>query len=277
MPRIATTWVAIVLSALGPACNIAAAAEAKRASSTPNATRGKQAQARKKTDDHRSALPVEPVSPALFLLRDPLVQKELKLTDRQIAAGGSLAAEFNDTIWRFRDASLDSEVALKEARLVNSQIEPRLADLLDAKQLARLDGIVLQVQGTDGLSYSSTAAKLSLTDEQQAKIAKLTAAYREALSKLRAQSATGKDLAELNRRAAALQTGLQDDLQGVLTKPQRERWIDLRGTPIDISRLQPVTASAPELRGITTWLNSEPLTFEQLRGKVVVLHFWTFG
>ena len=34
---------------------------------------------------------------------------------------------------------------------------------------------------------------------------------------------------------------------------------------------------APELTGVTRWLNSEPLSFKELRGKVVVVHFWTNG
>lgn len=34
---------------------------------------------------------------------------------------------------------------------------------------------------------------------------------------------------------------------------------------------------APELTRIHAWLNSEPLTLEQLRGKVVVLDFWTYS
>lgn len=34
---------------------------------------------------------------------------------------------------------------------------------------------------------------------------------------------------------------------------------------------------APEPVGITRWINSDPLTLESQRGKVVVLHFWTFG
>lgn len=33
---------------------------------------------------------------------------------------------------------------------------------------------------------------------------------------------------------------------------------------------------APEFTGIEKWLNSEPLTMEQLRGKVVLVDFWTF-
>ncbi len=34
---------------------------------------------------------------------------------------------------------------------------------------------------------------------------------------------------------------------------------------------------APEFQDIETWVNSKPLTLKELRGKVVVLHFWTFG
>ena len=34
---------------------------------------------------------------------------------------------------------------------------------------------------------------------------------------------------------------------------------------------------APELAGITGWINSDPLTMASLRGKVVLVHFWTFA
>jgi peroxiredoxin len=37
------------------------------------------------------------------------------------------------------------------------------------------------------------------------------------------------------------------------------------------------TAPAPEFRGVTQWINSEPLTMAKLRGKVVLVHFWTNG
>jgi cytochrome c biogenesis protein CcdA/thiol-disulfide isomerase/thioredoxin len=35
--------------------------------------------------------------------------------------------------------------------------------------------------------------------------------------------------------------------------------------------------SAPELTGIDAWINSDPLTMTSLRGKVVLVEFWTFG
>jgi cytochrome c biogenesis protein CcdA/thiol-disulfide isomerase/thioredoxin len=34
---------------------------------------------------------------------------------------------------------------------------------------------------------------------------------------------------------------------------------------------------APEITGITAWINSEPLSISALRGRVVLVHFWTFG
>jgi len=42
---------------------------------------------------------------------------------------------------------------------------------------------------------------------------------------------------------------------------------------------QPVAMKipAPELKDIDEWINSKPMSLKDLKGKVVVLHFWTFG
>src|SRR5439155_26660612 len=38
----------------------------------------------------------------------------------------------------------------------------------------------------------------------------------------------------------------------------------------------PVEGTLPSLSGATTWINSQPLTREALRGKVVVVDFWSY-
>ncbi len=38
----------------------------------------------------------------------------------------------------------------------------------------------------------------------------------------------------------------------------------------------PIIKKAPELAGLGTWLNGEPMTLASLRGKVVFIHFWTY-
>jgi thiol-disulfide isomerase/thioredoxin len=44
----------------------------------------------------------------------------------------------------------------------------------------------------------------------------------------------------------------------------------IAGTPAN-------TKAAPEFTGIETWINSDPLTLSQLRGKVVLVDFWTYS
>ena len=39
----------------------------------------------------------------------------------------------------------------------------------------------------------------------------------------------------------------------------------------------PNAAAAPEIRGIAQWINSDPLTLRRLRGKVVLIDFWTYS
>jgi thiol-disulfide isomerase/thioredoxin len=64
--------------------------------------------------------------------------------------------------------------------------------------------------------------------------------------------------------AIETQTAIQEEL----------RHMDI--TPAARAAL-PDLGAAPELRGIADWINSEPLSLEQLRGSVVLVHFWTFG
>ncbi len=52
--------------------------------------------------------------------------------------------------------------------------------------------------------------------------------------------------------------------------------------PTAIPTPQPLIAledrgPAPELTGLTHWLNSDPTTIKNLQGKVVIVNFWTFG
>jgi len=42
------------------------------------------------------------------------------------------------------------------------------------------------------------------------------------------------------------------------------------------SKKLPIKGKAPEITGIASWINSEPLTLEGLRGKVVLVDFWTY-
>ena len=47
--------------------------------------------------------------------------------------------------------------------------------------------------------------------------------------------------------------------------------------PVSPAAALPDLGAAPEFTGIERWLNSEPLSLAQLRGRVVLVDFWTYA
>ena len=64
---------------------------------------------------------------------------------------------------------------------------------------------------------------------------------------------------------------LQDAIEGNGTAD--EKLSALNGVQTTVSKYQ----EAPEIQGISAWLNSKPLTTHWLRGKVVLVDFWTYS
>jgi len=52
---------------------------------------------------------------------------------------------------------------------------------------------------------------------------------------------------------------------------------DLTLTDLELGTILPNLGPAPEFTGITHWINSEPLTLQELKGKVVLVDFWTYS
>ena len=53
--------------------------------------------------------------------------------------------------------------------------------------------------------------------------------------------------------------------------------VPARATASEPVKLAAAHRVAPEIRGITHWLNSGPVSLASLRGKVVLVDFWTYG
>jgi cytochrome c biogenesis protein CcdA/thiol-disulfide isomerase/thioredoxin len=64
---------------------------------------------------------------------------------------------------------------------------------------------------------------------------------------------------------------LQNAIEGNGTA--KDKLASLNGTKTATSKYQ----QAPDIQGITAWINSTPLTTQQLRGKVVLVDFWTYS
>jgi cytochrome c biogenesis protein CcdA/thiol-disulfide isomerase/thioredoxin len=83
--------------------------------------------------------------------------------------------------------------------------------------------------------------------------------------------AFGLDRGALTRLSLASTGGLE---QRLVDRFHPAKKIVLNQT-VDVSGAEP--AVAPDLSGATAWINSPPLTLESLRGKVVLVDFWTYS
>lgn len=214
--------------------------------------------------------------PAALLVRDPAVRAQLRLETAQVGALDEFCAAANEPLWCLRDAAGFAE-GVVEIKKFNAAVEEKLKVILTAAQQERLGQIVLQLQGAVALVQPDVAAQLALTDAQRQKLAKLYAETQALIKEARTSSGSRKSQAELNRKTDKLRGDLQKSLLAALTPAQRARWAAMQGKPFDAGKLGPMHATAPELRDVEAWINSEPLTLEKLRGQVVAVHFWTFG
>jgi cytochrome c biogenesis protein CcdA/thiol-disulfide isomerase/thioredoxin len=84
--------------------------------------------------------------------------------------------------------------------------------------------------------------------------------------------ALGLDTGVLAQVSTASTGGLEQSLVNRLTPPKNA---DIK--PIATDGTLPIEGELPSLAGAVQWLNSPPLSAEALRGKVVLIDFWTYS
>lgn len=180
------------------------------------------------------------------------VQKELGLTDDQIAKVKTLGEEARaelrpsgDGFAGLRDLP-ESERRAKMTELMAKQAEaskavaekykPKLAAVLDAKQVERLDQIALQAAGSQAYSDPTVVKALNLTQDQQDKIASIN---KEAGEKARELFGGGGGAGEGNgEKIRELNQTRDKDLAAVLTADQAAAFAKLKGKEFDVAQLR---------------------------------------
>ncbi|MBX9789204.1 MAG: redoxin domain-containing protein [Pirellulales bacterium] len=199
-----------------------------------------------------------PVYVTLMLARDSAVQSELKLRRDQLDELTAAIAQVDHSLWRLRDVPVTK--CADELGRLHATLQDELARILSAAQLKRLDEIILQARGYKALLAPDFAERLHLS---AATLAQLKRALVDKPSEKSDDQPTEQ---ELVRRITAL-----------LSPAQQTQLAALAGQPFDLRRVVRVGCVAPEFAGVASWVNSPPLSLAELRGRVVVVHFWAFG
>ncbi len=210
----------------------------------------------------------------LGLVHAPEVYQELGLSAQQIAQLEGLFAAIDGDWFRARIQIPDKQRA--SIAKLEDRVRLWFSQNTSPEQQRRLQQIELQSLGMRMLLRPDVASKLKLDANQQDTLLKLANKVNAAATALLEASKTGK-VSEEQKQAV---TGAAQEEQQALTqvvKPEQLQVLkQLVGKTFDTMQLKRIYPMAPELLPVENWINSDPLTLKQLRGKVVLVHFYAF-
>lgn len=211
----------------------------------------------------------------LSLLHSPQVQAELGIEGARLDQLEQLFAKVDGDWWRARNLPpAEQRVAITQ---VEKTVKTWLSGAIAREKLLRLADLERRAQGGRVLLREDVAEVVGLEPVQSEKILAAARATESAAAALGRVFQTGGGQGDLEK--AALQAARQRELKlpgDLLSEEQQKEWRRLVGAPFDTVTLDRIYPMAPDLAPSDTWINTKPLTLADLRGKVVILHFYAF-
>lgn len=211
------------------------------------------------------------------LIHDQAVLADLKLTATQLAAWRKMLDPLDVSFFPYRGKSADEAAAALIER--TAQAKAQAAKILTPPQLQRLEKLQVRLEGTEALLRDEIATKIKLTEAQRADVKKLIADTRAAQAKVNSEVVAAKlDDAAARKELERLNKAEWDGILKIVDKEQQSRWSGLMAGDFDPAKLGQTKFKTPDLiAGPGQWVNGQPLTSQQLRGRVVVVHYFAFG
>jgi hypothetical protein len=179
----------------------------------------------------------------VFLLRSDEVQTELKLSDEQKTSLGDLAMQLQQDAFEIFSGLQDltpeeQKEAMPELMKLLSEkgkeVQGKVDAILDKKQAGRLKELSVQARGAQALEDEEVVAALTISDEQQKKLADIREegnnAMQAVLQKLREG---GGDQGEIRKKMGELRKQLGDKALAVLSPEQVKLFDKLKGAEFE--------------------------------------------
>jgi thiol-disulfide isomerase/thioredoxin len=223
-----------------------------------------------------------PADPAAYvpqvllpLLHAAQVQTEIGIEGATLGQLEQLFATVDGDWWRARNLpQAEQRAAIAK---VEKAVKTWLKESLPREKLLRLADLERRAQGGRVLLREDVADVVGLEPAQSEKLLAAARATESAAAALGRVFQTGGGQGDLEK--AALQAARERELKlpgDLLSEEQQKRWRELAGAPFDTVTLDRIYPMAPQIAPSDTWINAKPLTLADLRGKVVILHFYAF-
>lgn len=214
-------------------------------------------------------------NPYLLLIRDPVIHKEINITDRQKRAMTRVTDQLDGPLLALRSQSVQ-QASVTLRKLINDT-QLKMNAILTPAQQKRFSQILLRVQGIRAVLGTEVSEKLSLTPDQKTQIQAVFTEVDEAAQAARSKAEASESEQWLQEEIVRLREDEQRRVLKQLNDSQRRRLVEMAGSEFDSSRLGKVAFKSPEIKSSGPWINSSPLSLPAVKGKVVAVHFWTFG
>ncbi len=212
----------------------------------------------------------------LRLLHAPEVHDELKMSEAMVKKLEQELFSRIDGAW-LRSRNLKPAKELEALAKLERVAYSWIIKNLDATQKSRLVQLEYNSQAFRALLRDDVAKKLSLTDDQRAQYSELATATDAAQFEFKKAVYSSTGATEDDQKALAEKINAErDGFQEIFQPEQIQAFVALAGEPFDTTALQRIFPMPPELVDAKHWINSGPVRLSDLRGKVVLLHFYAY-
>lgn len=168
------------------------------------------------------------------------VERDLKLSDEQVGRFKRLSDNISEEIRQANANSVNDQQ--QKAREIHDSYRPKLNQILNPEQLARLEQIVLQTSGSDIYLQSEVVDKLQMTQDQQKQISGIFQEFnnkRRELTGSIARTTSPDGMQKYLAQVGELMHQRDKDLLAVLTADQQQRLTEMKGREFDLTQLRP--------------------------------------
>ncbi|MFN3192425.1 MAG: redoxin domain-containing protein [Aureliella sp.] len=210
----------------------------------------------------------------LGLVHAPEVHAELNLSPGQIKNLDALFDRVDGDWFRARIYPADAQMARQSK--VEAVVRQWFKSNASAAQVKRLKQLEHRAQGIRMLLTPEIRQELAINESQVSKLVELAKAANEATAELKKATMKNEVTETVKNAVVEAARAEQGALQTVLKPEQFQKLGAILGNPFDTTKLKRIYPKAPELVPVDEWINSNGLTLRELRGKVVLVHFYAF-